>query len=184
MIAALYVSPHGPYVSMPDIDPWTLDRDATIYPGPYPVVAHPPCGHWGKYAHIAHDDGHTGPIAVEQVRRFGGVLEHPRSSKLWDFCTLPYPDGFHDHWRGWSIEVNQLDWGHSALKPTWLYIVGCPKNQLPAMPCRRQHTPLERFTRKGKRKSALELLSKTKRSLTPPAFAEWLVEIARRSRIS
>jgi hypothetical protein len=175
MIAALYVSKHGPYMTMPNVDPWTADRDATQYAGPWPVVAHPPCGHWGRYHQKAHDDGRTGPVAVEQVRRFGGVLEHPKDSKLWNHCGLPYPGGFPDEHGGYSIAVNQYDWGHRASKATWLYIVGCPTvpPRPPVLP-----PPVYPDT-PGKTRGMLERLSKIQRSLTPPAFAEWLVSIAR-----
>jgi hypothetical protein len=97
------------------VDCWDESRDARLYDGPHPVVAHPPCRHWGQLAHMAHVGcsacDWTGPAAyhnghhvngegdeqcegdqasdrdcairaVEQVRRFGGVLEHPAGSRL------------------------------------------------------------------------------------------------------
>lgn len=49
MIAALYVQATGCYAGLDDVDPWPEERDARTYPGPYPVVAHPPCERWGRY---------------------------------------------------------------------------------------------------------------------------------------
>lgn len=48
MIAALYIEPEGAYAKHPRIDAWCEMRDARLYSGPYPVVAHPPCqnGDW------------------------------------------------------------------------------------------------------------------------------------------
>lgn len=43
MVAALYVEPNGIYFGLPNVDPWDIYRDARTYPGPWPVVAHPPC---------------------------------------------------------------------------------------------------------------------------------------------
>src|SRR5690606_21601410 len=68
-----------------------------------------------------------GPLAVDQVRRWGGVLEHPAFSRLWDAMDLPRPSELPDEYGGWSIEVNQCAWGHVAKKPTWLYFVGVPR---------------------------------------------------------
>lgn len=49
-IAAIYVMPRGPYYGLPDVIPYGLpERDARKYAGPWPVVAHPPCGRWGRY---------------------------------------------------------------------------------------------------------------------------------------
>ena len=48
MIAALYVETNGAYFDLPNVDPWNDARDARLYNGPYPVVAHPPCQRWGK----------------------------------------------------------------------------------------------------------------------------------------
>ena len=179
-IAALYVDvQRRPYADLADVEPWGEAKDATPYAGPSPVVAHPPCGHWGRYHHRCHDDGATGPVAVAQVRQFGGVLEHPRDSKLWRHCDMPKPGELPDQWGGYTIEVMQCDWGHIAEKRTWLYIVGT--TDLPAMPPSR---PVDRslYRRKasGAWSSPLERMSKTKRHLTPPAFAAWLVEVTRR----
>lgn len=173
MIAALYVDTRrGPYPAIPGVDCWGIERDATKYAGPWPVVVHPPCGHWGRYHQKAHDDGHTGPIAVAQVRRWGGVLEHPKDSKLWRECGLPRPGEMPDAWGGYTILVEQGDWGHEAQKPTWLYIVGVDRKSLLAMPTRR---PVPPSGHKGR--GVLERLAKSKHHLTPPAFAGWLVSI-------
>ena len=48
MIAALYVESRGVYAGLPDVDLWDRDRDARIYAGPWPVVAHPPGARWGR----------------------------------------------------------------------------------------------------------------------------------------
>lgn len=192
-VAALYVdTKRGPYRKLPNVDCWGMERDATGYHGPHPVVAHPPCGHWGRYAHKAHDDGHTGPVAVSQVRTFGGVLEHPRDSKLWAAERLPMPGWMPDAWGGYTLEIYQRDWGHAADKPTWLYVVGCPPNRLPPMPpptaprcawvpARRllEPTRLDSGRPRGTR-GIVERMSKTQRHLTPDALAEWLIALARR----
>lgn len=49
MIAALFVAVGGGYFGLPDVDPWDAERDARLYAGPWPVVAHPPCERWGRY---------------------------------------------------------------------------------------------------------------------------------------
>jgi hypothetical protein len=52
MIAALFVEKDGPYYGIDDVDPWDEERDARKYQGPHPVVAHPPCQLWGRFAKI------------------------------------------------------------------------------------------------------------------------------------
>jgi hypothetical protein len=47
-VAALYVETDGAYSAQPGVDPWDEQRDARLYAGPHPVVAHPPCQRWGK----------------------------------------------------------------------------------------------------------------------------------------
>lgn len=43
MVAAPYVEANGIYAGVPGIELWDEARDARLYAGPHPVVAHPPC---------------------------------------------------------------------------------------------------------------------------------------------
>ncbi len=111
MIAALYVHPRGPYQAL-GLDCWDEERDAKKYEGPFPVIAHPPCGPWGKMRGLCTiQDPSCGPRAVEQVRRWGGVLEHPRDSRLFRHCGMPRPGELPDAWGGTTWEVSQVAWG-------------------------------------------------------------------------
>ena len=49
-VAALYVEKDGAYFGLEDVDPWDEERDARLYAGPFPVVAHPPCARWSRLA--------------------------------------------------------------------------------------------------------------------------------------
>ena len=191
--AALYIdTKRGPYAAMPDVDAWGVERDATTYDGDLPVIAHPPCAAWGRYAHKAIDDGSTGPVAVAQVRKHGGVLEHPRDSKLWQACGMPRPGELPDAWGGFTILVHQRDWGHRADKPTWLYIVGA--SSIPDLPTPQppreawidaKRSLTDDLANPGRRRGTrgiIERMSKTQRHLTPLPFAEWLVDLASRCR--
>lgn len=67
-VAALYVDPRGPYPKMLGVECWDEARDARTYAGPHPVVAHPPCGPWGRLRHLyrgGEGDATCGPAAVE-----------------------------------------------------------------------------------------------------------------------
>lgn len=50
MIAALFVDPRGCYANLPGVELWDEARDARLYQGPHPVVAHPPCTRWCRLA--------------------------------------------------------------------------------------------------------------------------------------
>ena len=52
-VAALYVDRLGPYPKLLGAENcWDESRDATTYPGPGPVILHPPCGPWGRLRHL------------------------------------------------------------------------------------------------------------------------------------
>jgi len=91
-VVALYVDPRGPYPSL--VREWYDEaRDAKTYAGPWPVIAHPPCGPWGRLRHLSKkDDPSLALRAVNQVRLFGGVLEHPLGSLLFRTAGLPLPE--------------------------------------------------------------------------------------------
>jgi hypothetical protein len=74
-------------------------------------------------------------FAVEVVRAYGGVLEHPARSKLWPEYKLPRP-GHTDSFGGFTLPVDQHWFGHRAKKATFLYIVGTSPKDLPPIPLR------------------------------------------------
>jgi hypothetical protein len=137
-VAALFVSKGGVYYGLPGVDPWDQDRDARLYAGPHPVVAHPPCERWGRFWHgstrkphqyeLGADDG-CFAAALAAVRRWSGVLEHPEGSHAWRRFGLSAPprDGGWikaDDRGGATCCVEQGHYGHLARKATWLYAHG------------------------------------------------------------
>ena len=131
-VAALYVETDGPYFGLDDVDPWDEQRDARLYSGPHPVVAHPPCARWSLMGlcrgYYDGEDGGCFEAALAAVRRYGGVLEHPAHTLAWKRYGLarPAPLGWvRTLWDdAWTCEVDQRWYGHEARKPTWLYYVG------------------------------------------------------------
>ena len=99
IIAALYVDPRGCYSGLEGVDLWDEKRDARLYAGPHPVVAHPPCSTWcqmaavnqARYGHAIGSDGGCFAAALDSVRTWGGVLEHPAYSYAWPRFGLRRP---------------------------------------------------------------------------------------------
>lgn len=134
-VAALFVEKDGVYSNIEDVDAWDITRDARLYDGPWPVVAHPPCQRWGRYwsggpsakvKRTLGDDGGCFWNALESVRKFSGVLEHPEASHAWRTYGLTRPlrgGGWSkaDDIGGWTCCVEQGHYGHPARKATWLY---------------------------------------------------------------
>lgn len=187
-VSALWIDPRGPYPKLV-VDCWDETRDARAYTGANPIVAHPPCGPWGRLRHLSRKDSpEHAPLAVGFVRICGGVLEHPAGSLLWKHCELPAVGAPPDAFGGYSIEVCQCDWGHVAQKRTWLYIVGCSPDLLPPRPAPREptHWISGGRGRAGKKAKTtpvppgIKVCSAQQRRRTPPAFAEWLIAIAER----
>ncbi len=193
MIAALYVATGGCYFGLPDVDPWDASRDARLYAGPFPVVAHPPCSAWGKlapvnqarYGHKVGEDGGCFAAALAAVRRFGGVLEHPAQSRAWAAFNLPAPTA--GIWRrtlfdlGWVTEVYQRAYGHRADKATWLYVVS--ESVPPSLDWSRPPPLATVSFLSNHGDSGLPRLSKREAKATPPAFRDLLLDIARSARV-
>ncbi len=190
-VAALYVDPRGPYPKIPGVDCWDEARDARKYPGPWPVVAHPPCHLWTNFAALNFkryggehnrpgNDGGKFAHALASVRLFGGVLEHPAGSNAWKAFHLCPPiagewvkavraDGSIE----WVCEVWQSAYGHKARKRTWLLYVGAE----PPLEANWTQNPGTHQCGWFDRKKPT--LGKAEASRTPVAFAEYLVRLAR-----
>lgn len=184
-VAVLFARADSVYKQMPETDVYDIDRDARTYAGDSPVVAHPPCRAWGQLSHMAKprpDEKDLARWSVALIRKVGGVLEHPKKSKLWADQALPAP-GQRDEFGGFTFPIFQSWWGHKADKATLLYIVGIEPHELPPYPMSlgeashvvsssrrwyRGHTNLRPW------------ITHAEREHTPPALAEWLVELARK----
>lgn len=197
MIAALFVERGGVYWGLPGVDPWDKQRDARTYIGPYSVIAHPPCERWGRYwggnprqqprLKLGDDNG-CFAAALNAVRCFGGVLEHPEGSHAWRAFGLnipPHDGGWvnADFRNGWTCCVEQGHYGHRARKKTWLFACGI-------------ELPILRWGSSGKRDrlddgyrsaeerrraiktGACKLLSHRERAATPIPFRDLLLSMA------
>lgn len=186
MIAVLFARADSNYKRLPGVDVWDAERDARKWPGGMPVVAHPPCRAWGRLRHMANprpDEKALALFAVEQVRKFGGVLEHPASSSLWNAAGLPLP-GEKDSFGGWTLPISQSWWGHRAEKATWLYIVGIEPAHLPDLPMvlgEATHVISSSGRRiDGSRSKRRPECTKAEREHTPQELAEWLVNLCKK----
>lgn len=187
-VAALYVDRKGPYFDHPAVDPWDEARDARLYDGPWPVIAHPPCARWSSLAYLNRalhgyqigDDGGCFAAALSAVRRFGGVLEHPAQSIAWATFDLPRPA--FGTWKrtllddGWVTAVDQAAYGHRARKRTWLYACGCDLVELDWRVV--QASGFVSSFAHGKSRPEAERVRPREASRTPEPFAEVLVSMA------
>lgn len=199
VIAALYVQRGGVYWDLEGVDPWDEARDARLYAGPWPVVAHPPCSRWcrlaglveARWGHKRGEDGGCFSSALAAVRKWGGVLEHPAYSDAWAAHDLtPPPSGggwvAADFRGGWTCYIEQGRYGHQAKKATWLYAVAelssLPRLRWGLLPdgeskalvswCGNHTRADERRPRVGKKEA----------SRTPIEFRDLLLSIARSAR--
>lgn len=191
MVAALYVETNGAYYGLPGVDPWDLDRDARTYPGPHPVVAHPPCDRWcqlapvneARYGHKVGDDGGCFAAALAAVRTWGGVLEHPALTFAWSAHGIPRPlsaGWIRTPCGGWTCQVAQRQYGHRARKSTWLYAFGLtpPDLRWGPGPTPEVWISADRPRAELAARGISQMQSKEAKA-TPPAFRELLLSIAR-----
>lgn len=194
-VAALYIDPRGPYPKMIGVECWDESRDARLYAGPHPIVAHPPCARWcrlAKFVESRHgypvgDDGGCFAAALAAVRRWGGVLEHPAWSIAWHRHGLLRPParGWTKSFDGeWVCEVAQSAYGHDATKLTWLLLVGGAPPDTTRWERPRGTKVIGHMTRRKDgtifRRSA-DRINDARAIRTPAMFAEFLVDIARRA---
>ena len=136
MINALFVETDGVYFNLNNIIPWDIKKDAFKCKNGAPAICHPPCKRWGRYwsggpsakeKKIMGDDQGAFAFSLWYVRNFGGIIEHPEASHAWKWFGLNKSkrDGlWHkaDDFGGLTCYIEQGNYGHKAVKPTWLYI--------------------------------------------------------------
>jgi hypothetical protein len=192
VIAALFVQRGGCYWDLPGVDPWDEARDARLYDGDDSVIAHPKCSTWCQLAYINQKryghrvgDGGCFASALANVRRVGGVLEHPARSYAWPAFGLlsPTPGGWtrslHDD--AWVCEVSQAAYGHRARKLTWLYYVG---DAIPPSLDWRRPAPTAQISFCANHgDSPLPRLSKREASATPIPFRDLMLSIVSKAKV-
>jgi hypothetical protein len=196
-VAALFVDQRGFYATQPDVEPWDEERDARLYCGPHPVVAHPPCRRWGQLGVAAYarwggehnrpgNDGGCFASALASLRRWGGVLEHPAKSMAFAAHGIEAPRA--SGWlqvraNEWVCEVWQSAYGHRARKATWLIYVG----ETEPFALNWTRTPgthqIGSPDRRGKARNK-PTLSGRESSATPPMFGAALIALARKGGTS
>jgi hypothetical protein len=177
-VAALCVSGRSVYKYLPGVVAFDERRDARTFGGYMPVVVHPPCRYWSPFVSaLACQTTRTARIepekrlglwCVEQVRQWGGVLEHPAGSRLFAAAGLPLP-GRAESETSFTIYLEQNWFGYGARKATWVYVCGVPRAIVPGL-------PFNLATQDG-----FDFMAQTKaqRSRTMQPLAQWFVSIAR-----
>jgi hypothetical protein len=204
-VAALFVERDGAYFGLPNVEPWDVERDARLYAGPHPVVAHPPCERWGRYwsggpsAKVRRklgDDEGCFESALRSVKRWGGVLEHPEGSHAFERFHITRPS-WREGWKwcpshaGFVCCVAQGNYGHRARKLTWLFYSGWWSPfaldwSIPAPRARLDvgfHSKAEREAKKQTIAPQVNAsrLSTKENLATPTAFRDALLRLAERS---
>ena len=178
------------------------------------MIAHPPCARWGKlwfggmgwkmrkgYNKKLGDDYGCFLMALAFVRKYGGVLEHPKHTNAYKHFGINRPPrgggwGIADDFGGLCCEVDQRWYGHPANKMTWLYCYGLPPPELkhgrgpasehvvvisnPKIPKHRDPLFPEMKNEKITRSQATGTkgLKKYDRSATPAPFKQLLIDMA------
>lgn len=178
-IAVLCTTKNSLYATLPNLELFDKSRDARNFTGSMPVIAHPPCRSFGRFKRFANPvpgERDLAALCVYLVQKNGGVLEHPAQSSLWALLDLPLPGAGYDQYGGFSMQIDQVDYGHPCRKRTWLYICGVAASQLPrpaisfVLPDHAIGGSWKRFGRKD--------CPRAWRERTPLELAKYLVRIA------
>ena len=188
-VSILYARRDSIYKNMPDCDVWDASRDARLYDGNNPVVAHPPCRAWAGLRGLARPIDGEKELAIHAVgvvRRCGGGLEHPVKSVLWDAAGMSKTLDT-DEFGGWTFVAQQYWFGHRAEKLTRFYVVGILPRDLPSFPLVLGRAPCV-ISSSSPRKSGVRPgrewagyrpeVTKSEREHTPAELAAWLVGVA------
>ena len=176
MIPVLFTQKNSNYNKIQIIDCYDEKRDALSFNARIPLIAHPPCRKFSKLRGLS-----TAPtkekqlafFALAQVRMFGGILEHPRSSTLWKEGNFNL-DGSVDSYGGFLRSVDLSWFGFPARKKTMLYFCGIAPGQLPPFPI-----SFNAITHviSNSYKSDKKEIPRNMRSTTPFPMIEFFIEV-------
>ena len=190
VVAALFIQSDGCYSNLKWVDKWPESRDARLYNGSLPVVAHPPCQRYGSLGNVNYirwGGEHNRPLndkgcfasALASVNCWGGVLEHPANSQAWPVYNLNIPSnkGWKRSGIGWVCEVWQSAYGHRARKRTWLYFCGKSKPEELNWSKNAGTHQIGNYDKRGKDKNK-PTLSQYESNATPIEFRDILLDLA------
>lgn len=149
-------------------------------------MAHVNYARWGGDHNKPGNDGGCFSAALDSVRKYCGVLEHPAKSKSWPAHGIAQPNGI--GWQrtidgGWVCEVWQSAYGHRANKATWLYYYGTiPPFELRWNRPEGTHQ-IGGHDQRGKTENK-PTVGKKEASATPIQFRDELIKLAQHSALS
>lgn len=171
--AVLCAAHNSNYYNYNIFDIYDCERNAFAYTGGLPVIAHPPCRLFSRLRAFSTAPPREKLLAyfcLEKVRRYGGVLEHPRSSTLWHNGNFDL-SGNVDSFGGFLRAINLSDFGFPAQKKTLLYFCGISPGELPPFPLS-MSPPTAIIGSSGR----LPELPRSARSMTPPAMIDYFLQ--------
>lgn len=160
-VPVLFVHNRSNYKKLPGFDCYDLERNALNFKGDDPVICHPPCRLFSRLRAFSNADikeKQLAYFALDLVRKNGGILEHPASSLLWKEKELPLGNVV-DEYGGFTLCIDQVWFGLTVRKRTYLYIVGIQPRDLPDYPIL-NNIPTRKFdnlTHKQRSETTVEL---------------------------
>ena len=171
-VAALCVGNDSAYKRLAGVEAFDLNRDCRTFAGGMPIVAHPPCKHWSAFcrhqAAPSRAEAELGLICAAWLIECGGVLEQPAYSHLFATAGLPKPGCSSGEL--FTISLWQAWFDCPVRKATWLCFCRVKRERI--------IMPFALHAGGGDRR-CWTLMSRVQRSATTPAFAAWLVSLAR-----
>lgn len=176
-IGVLFARNDSRYKDFEMYDVYDINRDARGYAEVFPVICHPPCRAWGRLSHMANprpDEKDLAWFSLDMIHKHGGVLEHPTGSRLWKEAGLPLTGEGYGSKGGFTIEIDQFDFGHVAHKNTKLYIYGITMEELPPLPPKNMNSTDRSICGNVK---GTKRCTQYQREYTPDGLIEFLTEI-------
>lgn len=133
VVPVLFVHQKSNYKKDNDFDCYDEKRNALNFKSKIPAIYHPPCRKFSRLRGLScapDSEKELAYWAIDNVRKYGGIVEHPHDSKLWKDKNVIKP-GTYDEFGGFTICIDQSWFGYYTEKRTLLYIVGCKMKDIP-----------------------------------------------------